>query len=106
MMKDGLPSSGALAWPTLVVLRESGGTADIRTISEKVRGLLKLTPEQCTALQGRGKRTVIDYRLAWARSLLKRVGTISNNARGAWSLTPLGETVTEEGLQRLIKAKN
>jgi len=39
--------------------------------------------------------TLIDYRLHWARSYLKSMGCLDNSARGVWSLTDLGRTVTK-----------
>src|SRR5579862_5877490 len=101
MATDRLPSPTALAWPTLVAIREAGGSADIRTITEKVAGLLDLSAEARSIPVGKGKRTVLDYRLAWARTLLKGVGAVTNDSRRRWSVTPLGEHLTKEELRRL-----
>ena len=39
---------------------------------------------------GRGRRTELEYRLAWTRTYLKKFGLITNSQRGVWSLTPDG----------------
>jgi restriction system protein len=39
---------------------------------------------------------LLDYRLAWARSYLKKVGGLDNSTRGIWTLTDKGRAMTEE----------
>jgi hypothetical protein len=73
---------------------------------EKIVGqLLSLPHEEVTRLHD-GSRTVLGYRLAWARTQLKGVGLLEPQGDGIWvltekgqtvkSLTDLGERVTEE----------
>jgi restriction system protein len=42
----------------------------------------------------------IRYRIAWARTHLKGAGLITNSQRAIWSLTPLGQTATENDVER------
>lgn len=43
-------------------------------------------------------RTELEYRSAWARTYLRKVGLIDNSERGIWALTPLGaQTETVDG---------
>ena len=41
-------------------------------------------------LHGRGSRTELEYRLAWAKTYLKQYGVVTNSVRGVWALTPRG----------------
>jgi restriction system protein len=101
MASDRIPSASALAWPTLVAIRDVGGAADIRTIAEKVADSLDLSTEARSIRLSGGARTLLDYRLAWARTLLKGVGALTNDSRRQWSITPLGRDLTEPALRRL-----
>jgi len=99
MVVEKLPSPNALAWPTLEAIRASGGAADIRTIADRVGQALDLSPQQRTIPHGSGRRTMLDYRLAWARTLLKGLGLLSNERRSQWSLTASGAAISEADLR-------
>lgn len=43
---------------------------------------------------GGGSQTELEYRLAWARTYLKKYGLIDNSARGVWALTSRGVETT------------
>ncbi len=51
---------------------------------------MQLSDEQLSEIH-RDNRTKFSYRLAWARTYLKRFGVLSNSARGVWTLTPDGQ---------------
>ena len=81
--------------PTLDAIRQAGGGASIGEIAELVIQLLNLPETVTSKLHRAGPQTELEYRLGWARTHLKRLGLITNSARGVWSLTPLGvETQT------------
>ncbi len=53
----------------------------------------------------RGRGTELEYRLAWARTYLKKYGLIDNSRRGVWSLTAEGvivENVDPREVQRSV----
>ncbi|MDD4506029.1 MAG: restriction endonuclease [Sulfurospirillaceae bacterium] len=75
--------------PTIIALKKLGGSGSINEIEEKVIELLNLNEEEINDIH-RGNTTKLEYRLAWARTYLKRYGLIDNSARGVWALTEKG----------------
>ncbi len=51
---------------------------------------------------GSGPRTQFQYELAWVRTYLKKVGAIENSERGIWSLTDVGEKMTDEEARQVF----
>jgi restriction system protein len=101
-----IPSAFTFAWDTVQVLRDLGGSGSIEEINESVVKLRGLTEEQQAVPHPRGNRSEIEYRLAWARTLVKDLGLITNSQRGVWALTPAGQTVTKEGVDELKKERS
>ncbi len=91
-----VPSYHELLWPTLRAVREIGDSGTIEEIVEKAIELEGFTEEQQAVLHGDGPRTQLEYRLAWARTYLKRMGALNNSERGVWSTTELGRMMTPE----------
>lgn len=86
-----VPSAIELMWPTLVAIRQLGGSARIEEISEEVIRLEHFSDDQVALeREARDSRTVLEYRLAWSRNLLKNAGAIENSSRGVWALTDFG----------------
>ena len=50
-----------------------------------------------------GNETEIEYRLAWARTYLKRYGLIDNSSRGVWALTKKAESVHEVNADEVVR---
>lgn len=98
-----LPSHVAMAWPTLCAIKRAGGSASNTEIMEEVAADLHLTEEQQALLCGRGSRTLLDYRLAWARTFLKHMGAIVNDAPCQWSITESGREATSEDIQHVAR---
>jgi len=91
MVAPTLPTHRELLWPTLQVVRQLGGSAANEEIPEAVIALVGFDDAQRAVLHKSGPRTEIEYRLAWARTSLKRIGLLDNSQRGVWSLTPVGQ---------------
>ena len=90
-----LPKFNHLLLPTFEALKSLGGSASIDELNQRVIQDLQL-PEELTAQpHGDGAGTEIEYRLAWARTYLKKFGLITNSERAVWSLTSKGQTVSE-----------
>ena len=83
--------------PTLQALHELGGSGTNQEIHDKAVVILKLTDDEIAELHkgGQSNQTRIAYRLAWARTWLKRYGLLENSSRGVWSLTPEGKASGE-----------
>ena len=104
MTAPRMPTYEDLLWPTLEVLKSSGGSASIQELSEQVTRLLALPDEISDTLHGEGPQTEVGYRLAWARTNLKWVGAVDNTARGVWTITPAGREIpSEEKVRDLVR---
>lgn len=96
MTAQEIPTYDDLLWPTLEVLKNSGGSASIQELSEQVPRHLALPDEVADIPHNDGPQTEVDYRLAWARTHLKWVDAIENTGRGVWTITPAGRAVPSE----------
>lgn len=75
--------------PLLKALDSLGGSGSIDEIYEKVIEQEGFSEEVLSILQNPEKtnQTKIGYRLAWARTYLKKAGFLENSSRGVWVLT-------------------
>ncbi|WP_248582020.1 restriction endonuclease [Nocardioides sp. InS609-2] len=101
-----IPSAFSFAWDTVQVLRDLGGSGSIEEMNEAVVQLRGLSEEQQAVPHPRGNRSEIEYRLAWARTLVKDLGLITNSQRGVWALTPAGQTATKADVDQLKKERS
>ena len=92
MTQSGVPSYESFYEPTFQALRELGGSASVEELNRKTIELMNLTEDQISVVH-RGTITKVEYRLAWARTDLKRCGYIVNTARAIWTMTALGSSV-------------
>ena len=67
--------------------RRWGGRGPSRRLMIKSFGALDLPSEALEKLHNpdTGNDTEIEYRLAWARTYLKKYGLIDNSSRGVWA---------------------
>ncbi len=94
-----LPTFDSMMWPTLVALKEIGGSASNQELLAKVTQLMGL-PEEIQAIpHGDGPATELGYRLAWARTNLGKDG--ENSSRGVWSITAKGRELTESEVAKI-----
>jgi restriction system protein len=99
-----VPTYDELNWPALQALRELGGSAGISEHLSKVIELYQVPESVANQPHGDTGRTELEYRLAWARTALRRCHYVENSARGVWSLTEEGESASEEELRSRIAA--
>jgi len=78
-----------LMLPLMKALVALGGSGSIDEIYEKVVELEKFDDETLAQLHNpeKSSQTQVAYRLAWARTYLKKAGYLENSARGVWALT-------------------
>lgn len=83
-----IPEYSKLVEVTFSVLKQLGGSGKNNEINDKSAEMLNL-PEDVYAIPhlNSSSLTEINYRLAWARTLLKNYGAIINSSRGVWSIT-------------------
>lgn len=83
-----IPEYSKLVEVTYTALKALGGSGKNNEINEKAVEILNLSDEICSIPhQGSSSISEINYRLAWARTLLKNYGAIENSARSVWSIT-------------------
>jgi len=100
-----LPKYNELLNPLLKALHDLGGSGTIEEISSRVSELLDL-PEDVLNIPhdpNRGSQTELEYRLAWARTYLKKYGLIDNSERGVWLVVPEKRDITELDPQHVVK---
>jgi len=74
--------------PTLKALQTLGGSANIDELNSRAIDIMHLPEKMCDILHKEdGTKTEVQYRLAWARTYLKKYGLITNSSRGVWSFT-------------------
>jgi restriction system protein len=94
-----------MAWPTLTAIIKAGGSATNAEIVAAVADDLHLSQVQRALLvKPRGSRTLLDYRLAWSRTLLHNMGAITNDGLCHWSVTDVGYKTTPEDIETFTKA--
>ena len=83
-----VPTFDQLMNPLINALRDLGGSGSVDEIYERVVENLKLPEEVLLVLHDpeAGNQTEVFYRLAWARTYLKKYGVLANSTRGVWSL--------------------
>lgn len=89
-----IPKYEDLFNPTLQAVKKLGGSASISELDEEVIRSLNLSSEEIAQAHDE-RQTVIEYRLAWARTYLKVYGVLDNSSRGVWVLTAKGKEVQE-----------
>ncbi len=100
--KSDLPPLVDYLPPVIAALKARGGSATIEELEEDVAHRMKLTDEQRAVEHGSGNRTYFEYRLAWARTFLKKAGAIDNSDRGVWQLTPRGTSMSDSELRGVV----
>lgn len=84
-----MPTYDEMMNPLLEALNLLGGSGNINEINEKVFEIMNLSDEILNTLHGENRSGLeIEYRLAWTRTYLKKVGILENSSRGVWALSP------------------
>ncbi len=91
------PTFDELMNPLLQALRKLGGSGSVEEIYSKTVEIIELPDEVLAQLHDPEKSslTEVGYRLAWARTYLKKYGLLANSTRGVWSLTEKAKTLEE-----------
>lgn len=99
--RQDVPTYDELVYPTIQALISLGGSGSNEEILAKVIELGKYPDGIEEVRNSRGTMSLIAYRLAWARSYLKKVSGLDNSQRGIWTLTNTGKGMTEEDCKRI-----
>lgn len=104
-MGTKLPSFDQLMNPLLRALRALGGSGSVEEIYDKMVELEQL-PDDVLSQQhdpDKSNQTEVAYRLAWARTYLKKYGLLENSSRGIWSLTSKAKEVDKLNPQDVVR---
>lgn len=99
-----LPSVDDLLWPALQAIRDLGGSASLHEMDDWVIQHGGFTEEQQQIQHDDGRRTELEYRLAWARTYLRSIGALQRSGSGIWTLTEHGREWTESQVRDAIRA--
>jgi restriction system protein len=102
---DRMPKYHELMNPLLKALHELGGSGSIEEMVAQVSESLGL-PESILAIPhdpDKSSQTELEYRLAWARTYLKKYGIIDNSERGVWVIVPEKRDVTSVNPQEVVR---
>lgn len=90
--------------PLMMALVNLGGSGSIDEIYETVVDIENFDEETLAILHNPGKssQSEIGYRLAWARTYLKKAGYLENSSRGVWSLTDKAKKTPEIDSREIV----
>jgi restriction system protein len=98
------PDHYDLIVPTIKALKSMGGSATTTEITKKVIELENFSEEIQNLPQKGDSRTQLEYRLAWARTYLKKfLNGIENTKRNLWTLTDTGHQLNVSKQKDLIE---
>ena len=101
MKKSDIPTYDDLLWPTLEALKAKGGSASIQELSEQIASDMELSDEMLELPHKEGgTRSEVEYRCAWARTGLKKIGAVDNTSRGVWTITERGRQIQDDNQVR------
>lgn len=101
-----VPTFDKLMNPIIHALKQLGGSGTIEEVNNKAVEIAGLTDQQLEVLHdpNKGSQTEVEYRLAWARTYLKKYGVLENSSRGVWALTSKGAQLDQVNPQMVKKA--
>ena len=73
-----------------------GGSGHNREIEQQVTSSLQLPEPVAEQLRPNGRQTILDHRIAWARTHLKSRGLLDNPQKAIWTLTEQGAKEASE----------
>jgi len=100
-----LPTFDGLMNPLLQALRLLGGSGSVEEIYAKTVEIVGLSEEILAQLHApeKSSQTEVGYRLAWARTYLRKYGLLENSSRGVWSLTEKAKSVESVDSSEVIR---
>lgn len=100
-----MPKYHELMNPLLGALHELGGSGSVEEIAQKVAELSNFSEELLNTPHNpeKSSQTEIEYRLAWARTYLKKYGILDNSDRGIWLIVPEKRNVKSVNPQEVVK---
>lgn len=105
-----IPSHNDLMNPVLQALKALGGSATIEELNNLTAQIANLSDEQLEVPHNpeTGGQSEAEYRMAWARTYLKKFGLLENSKRGVWALTSNGnriENINPQEVTRFVRSQ-
>ena len=106
MDKSAVPKYHELFNSLLEALQDLGGSGTVSEIYETVADQADLPSEVAEIPHDpeSSNQTELEYRLAWARTYLKKYGLINNSERGVWIIEPDKRDVTSVDPDQVVRA--
>lgn len=101
---SSVPTFDAMFIPTLVGLKNLGGSGTVQEIYEQVVQILNLPDEILEIPHGTTSTSEVKYRLGWSRTYLRKYGLLENSARGVWSLLSIADDFEHLDPKEIVKA--
>jgi len=100
-----MPTFDQLFEPLLTALRALGGSGSVEEIYAKTIDVAGISEEVASQMHDpdKGNMTEVGYRLAWARTYLRKYSLIENSSRGVWSLTAKGSSTSKIDPAAIVK---
>jgi len=100
-----MPTFDSLMNPLINALIHLGGSGSIDEIYEKVAELEGIDEEVLSVPHNpeKSNQTEVAYRLAWARTYLRKYGFLENSSRGIWTLTQKAKEEKEVNASKVLK---
>jgi len=108
MARVNVPTFDKFMNPVIQALKQLGGSGTIEEINNTSTEIVRLSDEQLEVLHDpeKSSQTEVEYRLAWARTYLKKYGVLENSSRGVWALTSKGrqlDQVNPQAVRRFVQ---
>lgn len=105
MIKDktNIPAYNEMMQELFQAIKELGGSGTIQEIDDKTIEILGLSPDILAVMHGDSSKSEVEYRLAWTRTYMKKVGILENSTRGVWALTTSGRELQAINSEEIVK---
>jgi restriction system protein len=106
MATDSIPQYRDLFNHVIKALQDLGGSGTLDEINERAIDQLGLPSDIVEQMHDpeTSNQTELEYRLAWARTYLKKYGVIDNSTRGVWALTSKAEGLSQVDSREVVRA--
>lgn len=112
-MTVSLPKYDDFMLPTLLAIRDLGGSASIEEIQDRLAETLSLSQAQLDASYPKSGALIAPDRMSWARSYLKIAGMLASGGKGVWLITDAGRQAADQSsaqvkaeVRKLLAAHN
>ncbi|MCB5714245.1 restriction endonuclease [Lactonifactor longoviformis] len=101
--KTNIPAYNDMMQELFQAIKELGGSGTIKEIDDKTIEILGLSPDILAVMHGDSSKSEVEYRLAWTRTYMKKVGILENSTRGVWALTTSGRELQAINSEEIVK---